>query len=82
MITEYALTDNRGTVASADPTDYPSVEESFRFDGMLLVKKAHPYWTVTNRVILAPRLLKSNPTLADLRRLARACGAAEEVLPF
>lgn len=72
MLDDYVLADGRGIVASADPRDYPSVPDSHRFTGLMLVRKAHPYWTRTDRVVMAPRMLKTAPRLRDLRRLSRA----------
>ena len=41
-----------------------------RFEGQSLVKLSHPYRTITGRTVYAPRILKNDPTLRDLRRLA------------
>jgi hypothetical protein len=57
---------------SADPADYWANVDTVRFDGMDLVKIRHPYRTVTGGTIYGPRLLKSDPTMRDLRRLADA----------
>lgn len=65
----YILADEDGEY-SADPGDYFTRGPDSRFLGLSLVKLAHPFRTVTGRVVLAPRILKHEPTMRDLRRLA------------
>lgn len=55
---------------SANPGDY------WNRDGKesvgAIIKHSHPYHTVTGRIVYGPRVIKSNATMADLRRLAKA----------
>lgn len=67
----YVLADEDGEY-SADPGDYFMGTDRSRFEGMSLLKLAHPYTTTTGRKVYAPRILKNDPTLRDLRRLAAA----------
>jgi hypothetical protein len=68
MSARYALLDPIfGARYSADPEDYPRVRD---FPGLVLVRQDHPYLTTTGRIVYSDRLLKSRPTLRDLRRLS------------
>jgi hypothetical protein len=70
-MTRYILADAEGEY-SANPGDYWHLADDDRFAGTDLVKAEHPYRTVTGRTVYGPRLLKSNPTMRDLRRLEAA----------
>jgi hypothetical protein len=67
----YVLADEDGEY-SADPGDYWHLADGVRFEGQSLLKLSHPYTTTTGRKVLAPRILKNDPTMRDLRRLAVA----------
>jgi hypothetical protein len=67
----YFLADEFGEY-SANAGDYWHRADSDRFDGMVLVKRSHAYRTVTGRTVHAERVLRSDPTMRDLRRLAAA----------
>ena len=64
--------------SSADPEDYWDKPDTFVFEGAALIRMNHPYVTVTGLIVLSPRPLKNEPTLADLRRLRRAKSALRE----
>ncbi len=64
----YVLADADGEY-SADPGDYFTATDRVRFEGLSLVKLAHPFRTVTGRTVYAPRIIKNDPTMRDLRRL-------------
>lgn len=69
----YAVIDNDGWgESSADPDDYWTQGDDFVMEGATLVRLNHPYITVTGLIVLAPRPLKGDPTVRDLRRLSRA----------
>jgi hypothetical protein len=66
----YCLADDDGQY-SANPGDYWYNADDVRMPGTL-VKLRHPYRTVTGLVVVGPRVLKDQPTMRDLRRLAAA----------
>lgn len=70
----YVLSDGEGEY-SPDPGDYWDLPETYVFEGMALVKRRHHYRTVTGRTVTDSRLLKTDPTMRDLRRLEHAYNA-------
>ena len=72
MQRRYYLVADHGNEYSADARDYWHMPDSAQFEGSLLVRAVHPFRTVTGRVVFASRVLKSDPTVGDLRRLASA----------
>lgn len=73
----YVLADEGGEY-SADPADYWFRSDEDRFSGVSLVKLSHPFTTTTGQVVLAPRILKNDPTMRDLRRIARAMCSSDD----
>lgn len=65
----YVITDETGDQYSADPRDYWYNADNAPMGQ--LVRLDHPWRTVTGRTVIAPRLVKENATMRDLRRLAR-----------
>lgn len=58
-----------GAEYSADPRDYWDALPADKLGD--LVRLDHPYKTVTGRTVYGPRLIKSDATIRDLRRLGR-----------
>ena len=73
-MTGYVLVDEEGGQYSTTAGDYWSEADDRRFVGCVLVKQFHAWRTLTGCVVYAPRVIKSDPTVRDLRRLARAAG--------
>lgn len=65
----YFLGDDDGQY-SANPADYWYLADDAQMP-QTLVKRHHAYRTITGRTVLAPRVLKDQPTMRDLRRLAQ-----------
>jgi len=70
-IGNYYLTSAAGEF-SADAMDYWGLRDTVTLHGMTLVKRYHPYRTVTGKKVWDARTLKTDPTVGDLRRLDRA----------
>lgn len=66
---EYVIVED-GATYSAHPGDYWDALDSAPLGA--LVRRLHPYLTVTGARITSQRVLKSRATVGDLRRLARA----------
>jgi hypothetical protein len=74
----YSLTDETGyNRYSANPADYWNAEDDVPVGP--IIRNSHRFRTVTGRIVFAERLIKTNATLGDLRRLARA--ATHLVIP-
>ena len=71
--TAYVLVDEEGSMFSAHPADYDLAPDSTRIGA--IIRTRHPFRTITGGIVVGPRLLKSDATMADLRRLARAAEA-------
>ena len=64
----YVLADFGGEY-SANPADYWYLADSERMS-YTLVKKRHPWRTKSGHTVLAPRVIRDQPSMRDLRRLA------------